>query len=169
MYLYARMLALEWKGTAFIEKVNSRCFCLFPEAILVDQLGPPIWRFHTIKLYKGKWNVSANNSETVGHKDPRFGQIVLKHFIFLASSTGRFLIYFLCRVYCVIVDLKVPGENAATARHIFKLGAADSPITSNYKCLSYRGESKAKVKNFICFVLVPARATVSSSELWGKK
>ena len=28
------------------------------------------------KLYKGAWNVSANNSETVGHKDLRLGQIV---------------------------------------------------------------------------------------------
>ena len=69
------MLALEWKGRAFIEKVNSRCFCWFPAAILVDSFCPPIWRLHT-KLYKGAWNVSANNSETVGHKDLRFGQIV---------------------------------------------------------------------------------------------
>ena len=30
---------------------------------------------HT-KLYKGAWNVSANNAETVGHKDLRFGKIV---------------------------------------------------------------------------------------------
>ena len=30
---------------------------------------------HT-KLYKAAWNVSANNSETVGHKDLRLGQIV---------------------------------------------------------------------------------------------
>ena len=36
---------------------------------------PPLWRLHT-KLCKGVWNVSANNSETVGHKDLRFGQIV---------------------------------------------------------------------------------------------
>ena len=28
------------------------------------------------KLYKVAWNVSANNSQTVGHKDPRLGQIV---------------------------------------------------------------------------------------------
>ena len=35
----------------------------------------PIWRLHT-KLYKGAWNVSATNSETVGHKDLRFGQVV---------------------------------------------------------------------------------------------
>ena len=32
-------------------------------------------RLHT-KLYKGAWNVSENNSETVGHKDLRLGQIV---------------------------------------------------------------------------------------------
>ena len=32
-------------------------------------------RLHT-KLNKGAWNVSENNSETVGHKDLRLGQIV---------------------------------------------------------------------------------------------
>ena len=69
------MLVLEWKERAFLEKVNSRCFCWFPAAILVHQNGTPIWRLHT-KLYKGAWNVSANNSETVGHKDLRLGQIV---------------------------------------------------------------------------------------------
>ena len=69
------MLVLEWKERAFIEKVNSRCFCWFPAAILVHQNGAPIWRLHT-KLYKGAWNVSANNSETMGHKDLRLGQIV---------------------------------------------------------------------------------------------
>ena len=75
MSLCARILVLEWKERAFIEKVKSRCFCWFPAAILVHQNGAPIWRLHT-KLYKGAWNVSANNSETVGHKDLRFGQIV---------------------------------------------------------------------------------------------
>ena len=69
------MVVLEWKERVFIEKVNSRCFCWFLVAILVDLNGPPKWRLHT-KLYKGVWNVSANNSETVGHKDLRFGQIV---------------------------------------------------------------------------------------------
>ena len=62
---------------ASIEKVNSRCFCWFPSAILVHQNGAPIWCLHT-KLFKGAWNVSANNSETVGHKDLRLGQIVYK-------------------------------------------------------------------------------------------
>ena len=69
------MLVLEWKERTFIEKVNSRCFCWFPAAILMHQNGTPIWRLHT-KLYKGGWKVSANNSETVGHKDLRLGQIV---------------------------------------------------------------------------------------------
>ena len=41
------MLALEWKGRALIEKVNSKCFCWFPAAILVHQNGTPIWRLHT--------------------------------------------------------------------------------------------------------------------------
>ena len=47
----------------------------FPVAILVHQNGTPIWHLHT-KLYKGAWNVSANNSETVGHKDQRLKQTV---------------------------------------------------------------------------------------------
>ena len=69
------MLALEWKERAFIENVNSRWFCWFPAAILVHQNGAPIWHLHT-KLYKCAWNVSPNNSETMGHKDLRLGQIV---------------------------------------------------------------------------------------------
>ena len=73
--LCARMLILEWKERAFIEKVNSRCFCWFLAAILVHQNCTPIWRLHT-KFYKGAWNVSANNSETVGRKDLKLGQIV---------------------------------------------------------------------------------------------
>ena len=69
------ILVLEGKERAFIQKVNSRCFCWFLAAILVHQSGAPIWRLHT-KLYKGAWNISANNSETMGHKDLRLGQIV---------------------------------------------------------------------------------------------
>ena len=71
------MLVLEWREGAFIEKVYSRCFCWFSAAILVRQNCAPIWRLHT-RLYKCAWNVSANNSETVGHKDLRLGQIVEK-------------------------------------------------------------------------------------------
>ena len=69
------MLILEWNERAFTAKVNSRCFCWFPAAILVHQNGTPIWRLHT-KLYTGAWNFSANNSETVGHKDLRLGWII---------------------------------------------------------------------------------------------
>ena len=38
-------------------------------------IGVPFWRLHT-KLYKGARNVSANNLETVVHKDLRLAQIV---------------------------------------------------------------------------------------------
>ena len=34
------------------------------------------WKIENTKLYKGAGNVSANNSETLGHKDQRFGKIV---------------------------------------------------------------------------------------------
>ena len=49
--------------------------CWFPAAIFVYHNCTQVWRLHT-KLCKGAWNVSANNSETVGHKDLRLGQIV---------------------------------------------------------------------------------------------
>ena len=100
------MLVLKWKEIAFIEKVDSRCFCWFPADVLVHRSGTPIWRLHT-KLYKVAWNILANNSETVGHKDLRLGQIVyideLVFYnisftwllpIYLTSSTGQFPIYF---------------------------------------------------------------------------
>ena len=73
--------------------------------ILVDSFCPPIWRLHT-KLYEGAWNVSANNSETVDHKDQRFGKIVYilvfynLSFFWLFPLDGFYFI-FLCRVYCV--------------------------------------------------------------------
>ena len=50
-------------------------FLLISNAILVHQNGSPLWRLHT-KLYKGAWNGSANNSETVGNKDLRLGKII---------------------------------------------------------------------------------------------
>ena len=46
---------------------------------------------HT-KLYKGAWNLSANNSETVAHKDLRLGQISLH--ISLLIITFHFLSLF---------------------------------------------------------------------------
>ena len=89
------MLVLKWKERAFMEKVNSRCFCWFLVAIsgvsrkhrpwkhtlcfldtqFVYQNCTQIWHLHS-KLYNGAWNVSANNLETVGHKDLRLGQFV---------------------------------------------------------------------------------------------
>ena len=69
------MLVLEWKERAFVEKVNSRCFCWFWMSYWCTITAHPIWRLHT-KLYKCAWNASANNSKTVGHKDRRIGQIV---------------------------------------------------------------------------------------------
>ena len=96
MCLCVRMLVLEWKERAFIGKVNSRCFCWFPAAILVHQNGTPIWRLHT-KLYKGAWNVSANNSETVGQKDLRLGPIV---YIISHSFSWLLPLYY----YAVISD-----------------------------------------------------------------
>ena len=66
------------KRNSFYRKSELRMFLLIPAAILVHQSGTPIWRLHT-KLYKVAWNILANNSETVGHKDLRLGQIVCIH------------------------------------------------------------------------------------------
>ena len=95
------MLVFEWKERVFIEKVNSRCFCWFAAAILVHQNGTPVWRLHS-KLYKGAWNVSSNNSETVGHKDLRLGKIVYMlvfyniSFSWLLPPDGFQYIFFCC-------------------------------------------------------------------------
>ena len=56
------------------KKWTPDVFFKFPATILVDQNGT-IWRLHT-KLYRGVWNVSAKNSETMGHKDLTLGKIV---------------------------------------------------------------------------------------------
>ena len=118
------MLVLEWKERAFIEKVNSRCFCWFPAAILVHQNGAPIWRLHT-KLYKSAWNVSANNSDAVGHKDLRLGNIVyilvsynisFSWLLPLAVSNSLFF----CAVFIAWLrenDLLLNCENSRNARH----------------------------------------------------
>ena len=38
-------------------------------------IGTPTWRLHT-KLHKDAWNVSANDSETVSHKDLRLEKLI---------------------------------------------------------------------------------------------
>ena len=126
MCLCARMLALEWKERAFIEKVICRCFCWFPAAIFVYQNSTQIWRVHT-KLYNGAWNVSANNSETVDHMDLRLWQIVYISvfcnisFSWLLPSDG-FQFAFLCRVYYVTV--KTIGA--------WRASPALSPVLENF-------------------------------------
>ena len=109
------MLVLEWKERAFIEKVNSRCFCWFPAAILVHQNCTPIWRLHT-KLYKGAWHVSANNSETVGHKDLTLAQIfyilVFYNIHFLAFFHWKVSnLFFCCVPVKTIYNLRVNKKN----------------------------------------------------------
>ena len=115
------------KESAFLEKMNSRSFCWFPAAILVDQNGAPIWRLHT-KLFKGAWNVSANNSKTVGHKDLRLGQILY----ILSFITFHFLGFFQWTVSylffgCVTVKI-IYEKNSyfiSMALHLAPLGSKD--------------------------------------------
>ena len=61
----------------------------------MQQNGTPVWRLHT-KLYKGAWNVLANKSETVGHRDLRLGQIVYI-LVFCNISFSWLLLHFLLR------------------------------------------------------------------------
>jgi len=78
------MLVLVSKESqSFYRKSELQMFLLISAAILVDQNGPPIWRLLA-------WNVSANSSETVGHKDLRLGQTVY----ILVFYTFHFLGFF---------------------------------------------------------------------------
>ena len=83
--------------------------------------GPKLYtNMASTKLYKGAWNVSANNSETVGYKDLRFGQIVCIlvfyniSFSWLLPLDGFQFIFSLCRVYCVTVKTKNWTSNTVT-------------------------------------------------------
>ena len=71
--------------------------------ILVDHSAKRYWRLHT-QLYKSAGNVSASNSETVGHKDLRLGQIVYIPVFYNIHFLGFFqqTVYNFC-VCCVAV------------------------------------------------------------------
>ena len=69
------------KRKSFYRKSEHQMFLLI--------FGGHIGRLLT-KLYKGALNVSANNSETVGHKDLRLGQIVYM-LVFYNISFSRLL------------------------------------------------------------------------------
>ena len=58
------------KRKSFYRKSELQMFLLISGGHIGGPNGLPIWRLHT-KIYKVAWNVSANNSETVGHKDLR--------------------------------------------------------------------------------------------------
>ena len=65
------------------------CFVDFRRPYFCTNSGTLIWRPHT-RLYKGAWNVSANNSEAVGHKDLILGQIVYMLVFFTFHFLGFF-------------------------------------------------------------------------------
>ena len=65
------------KRKSFYRKSEFQMFLLISggHIKLAHQKCTLVWRLHT-KVYQGGWNVSANNSETVGHKDLKLRQIV---------------------------------------------------------------------------------------------
>ena len=100
--MFMRTYASSWeKRKSFYRKSELQMF-LLSSGGHID--GAPIWRLHT-KLYKGAWNVSANNSETVGHKDLRLGQIVYI-LVFYNSSFFDFFHWTVANLFfcCVTVN-----------------------------------------------------------------
>ena len=99
------------KRKSFYRKSELQMFLLISDDHAVHQYGVSIQCHRYWKLYKGVWNVSTNNSKTVGHKDLRSGQIVYIlvfcniSFSWLLTGDG-FRFIFLCRVYCVMVKTK---------------------------------------------------------------
>ena len=102
--------------------------------------GTQKWRLQSIQSSKkGAWNLSANNSETVAHKDLRLGQIV-------------YILVF----YNVSFSLPVPLDGF---QFIFLLRNCE-----NDQLLQFMGNSKAR--NF--FWLLFARGHAYRSWSWGK-
>ena len=88
------------KKRAFNRKSELQMFLL----ISAGYIGAPKrctnhWRLHT-KLYKGAWNVSLNNSETVSYKDLRLGQIVYRLVFYSISSSWRFPLNGFHLIFC---------------------------------------------------------------------
>ena len=50
-YYFNRYEFLKRRIHALVGKLENRCFCWYPAAILVSLKGTATWRFHT-KLYK---------------------------------------------------------------------------------------------------------------------
>ena len=125
--IFSSMLVLDWKERTFKEKVSSGCFCWFLAAILVHQNGAPICCPHT-KLYKGAWNVSANYSETMGHKDLRLGQIAY----ILSFITLHFLSLFHRRVSNLILCCVTVKTIYSQYTHL----VAQVSSTQHYRSLS---------------------------------
>ena len=127
--LCARFLVLEWTERAFIEQVNSRCFCWFPAAILVHQNGTPIWRLHT-KIYKGAWNVSANNSETVSHKDLTLGLVVYILVFYNISFSWLLPLEGFQFIFFVLWQWKRPilSEYRTSTKHHISIFSASTPF-----------------------------------------
>ena len=100
--------------------------------------GPKLYtNMASTKLYKGAWNVSANNSETVGYKDLRFGQIVCILVFYNIHFLGFFHwtvsnLFFLCAVF-IAWQWKRRIERPTPWRNSFQKRLFSSILTSTAK------------------------------------
>ena len=127
------MLVFEWKERDFTEKVHSRCFCWFPAArwlvhLLVDT---GVFVQSSQKLYQGAWSVSANYSETVGHKDLRLGQTVYI-LIFYNISFSWLLHWTVSNLFFCCVTVGRPRRWVSVNDVMFHV-----PLRANTCCFSF--------------------------------
>ena len=123
------MLVLEWKERAFIEKVNSRCFCWFPAAIYwctktVHQYGVSIqsstkvretFRQITQKLWATKtWDLKISLLCSIS-----FSWLLPLHgfqFIFLVAwqwkRSIKSFVYYLCHDSHLVIDPNISPRTA---------------------------------------------------------
>ena len=111
------------KRNSFYTKSELHCcelFCWFPAAMHQNYQQK---RLRT-KLYKGAWNVSADNSEIVGHKDLRLRKIVYVfvfyniHFLGFFHWTVSNLFYCCVTVKTIYRELKQQGQRPLRNHHL---------------------------------------------------
>ena len=92
-------------------KLNDRCFCWFPAAMLVPLRRAPTWRLYT-KLYKFRWNCLWNNAAVKNPTDLNLGDVFNLSIIYHIPDSWLNLLngydfYFQCKppilkLHCIV-------------------------------------------------------------------